>query len=135
MTKVLRFGAGALVGLAALAAVPLQAAPDVRIDKPPAEAAPLQTAPNDAAIWDQIRKGKEGVLANPEGGAGTLMKKPMAGATEKAVGFTTPVHADFPQIGEPQGRGPTVTALALLAALFGGAFGVAAMLARNLGRH
>ncbi len=70
---------------------------------------------------------------------------PCIGCTEKGIGFAKPIHAladlknivpplSFPRIVEEQGKGASIGALALTAAIAGAAAGGAAMLAKNLGK-
>jgi len=70
---------------------------------------------------------------------------PCIGCTEKGIGFAKPIHAladlknvapplSFPRIVEEQGKGASIGALALTAAIVGAAAGGAAMLAKNLGK-
>ncbi|MBF0332599.1 MAG: hypothetical protein HQL40_02995 [Alphaproteobacteria bacterium] len=94
-----------------------------------------QNKPSDPDIWRAI---KDGAIGQPgeTGADGRLIKPPVAGCSDKVVGFTTAsVNAYVPPVGLPQGQGPTIEAMGLLAAIFGAAAGVAAMLARNLGKH
>lgn len=70
---------------------------------------------------------------------------PCIGCTEKGIGFTKPIHAlaelktvvppvGFPRIVEEQGKGASIGAIALTAAIAGAAAGAGAMLAKNLGK-
>lgn len=70
---------------------------------------------------------------------------PCIGCTEEGVGFTKPIHTlarvknlepptTYPGIKEPQGKGFTTGAGAVLAAVAGAAAGAGAMVARNLGK-
>lgn len=121
--------AAAAVLAAALLAAP--AALAIEADVPTA----AQNKPSDPDMWRAI---KDGAAGQP-GGSGAearLIKPPVAGCSDKAVGFTTAaVNVHVPPVGMPQGQGPTIEAMGLLAVLFGAAAGVAAMLARNLGKH
>jgi hydrogenase small subunit len=69
---------------------------------------------------------------------------PCIGCTEKGIGFTKPIHAlaelknvvpplGYPRISEDQGKGASLGAMALTAAIAGAAAGAGAMLAKNLG--
>jgi len=82
-----------------------------------------------------------------DAGAGTwpvACGHPCIGCTEKGVGFTKPIHAmakmknvepplSYPRIVEENGKGATLGAAALLAAVAGAAAGAGAMMAKNLG--
>ncbi|HET6719664.1 MAG TPA: hydrogenase small subunit, partial [Rhodocyclaceae bacterium] len=82
-----------------------------------------------------------------DAGAGTWpvgCGHPCIGCTEKGVGFTKPIHAlakmknvepplSYPRIVEENGKGATLGAAALLAAVAGAAAGAGAMMAKNLG--
>lgn len=70
---------------------------------------------------------------------------PCIGCTEKGIGFAKPIHAlaelktvvppvGFPRIVEEQGKGASIGAIALTAAIAGAAAGAGAMLAKNLGK-
>jgi len=70
---------------------------------------------------------------------------PCIGCTEKGVAFTKPIHelavlktvrppVGFPNIIEDQGKGASLGAAALTAAIAGAAVGAGAMLAKNLGK-
>lgn len=70
---------------------------------------------------------------------------PCIGCTEEGVGFTKPIHTlarvknlepptTYPGIDEPQGKGFTTGAGAVLAAVAGAAAGAGAIVARNLGK-
>lgn len=70
---------------------------------------------------------------------------PCIGCTEEGVGFTKPIHTlarvknlepptTYPGIDEPQGKGFTTGAGAVLAAVAGAAAGAGAMVSRNLGK-
>jgi hydrogenase small subunit len=82
-----------------------------------------------------------------DAGAGTWpvgCGHPCIGCTEKGIGFTKPIHAmakmknvepplGYPRIVEENGKGATLGAAALLAAVAGAAAGAGAMMARNMG--
>jgi hydrogenase small subunit len=82
-----------------------------------------------------------------DAGAGTWpvgCGHPCIGCTEKGVGFAKPIHAvaklknvepplQYPRIVEENGKGATLGAAALLAAVAGAAAGAGAMMAKNLG--
>ena len=70
---------------------------------------------------------------------------PCIGCTEKGIGFAKPIHAlaeiknvtpptGFPRIVEEQGKGASLGASALTAAIAGASVGAGAMLAKNLGK-
>ncbi|MBI2236121.1 MAG: hypothetical protein HYU60_04070 [Magnetospirillum sp.] len=116
---------------AALAAAMLVApvAQAIDVDLPTA----AQSKPSNPDIWRSIKQGAQG-QPSATGGDATLIR-PIPGCADRAVGFTTPVNANVPPVGAPQGQGPSTSAMALLAVLFGLGIGAGAMLARNLGRH
>ncbi len=71
---------------------------------------------------------------------------PCIGCTEKGVGFAKPIHqlavlktmyppVGFPRVIEERGKGATLGATALTAAIAGAAVGAGAMLAKNLGKN
>ena len=82
-----------------------------------------------------------------DAGAGTwpvACGHPCIGCTEQGVGFTKPIHSlakmknvepplQYPRIDEPVGKGATLGAAAVLAAVAGAAAGAGAMVAKNLG--
>jgi hydrogenase small subunit len=82
-----------------------------------------------------------------DAGAGTwpvACGHPCIGCTEKGVGFAKPIHTvakmknvepplQYPRIVEENGKGATLGAAALLAAVAGAAAGAGAMVARNMG--
>jgi hydrogenase small subunit len=87
------------------------------------------------------------VLLFGDAGAGTwpvACGHPCIGCTEKGIAFTKPIHAmakminvepplSYPRIVEENGKGATLGAAALLAAVAGAAAGAGAMMAKNLG--
>lgn len=92
-----------------------------------------QTKPSNPDLWRSIKKGAQGAPGGSTA-APTLMKA-LPACNDLAVGFSTPVNTNVPLIGTPQGQGPTMGAMVVLALVFGAACGAGAMLARNLGKH
>lgn len=128
MTSPLRFLGFAVVALAACLAL-APAASAIDNDWPTG----LQNKPSNADTWRKIKEGEHGQPSAT--GVDTVLIKPAPGCSDQAVGFTTPVNVNIPLVGTPQGQGPTLPALLLLAAVFGFFIGAGVMVARNLGKH
>lgn len=123
-----RLGMGGAVLAAALALS--AAAQAIEVDVPTSVQG---NKPSNADLWRQIKQGTAGKAAATNGDP--VLIKPLPGCTDRAVGFTTPVNANVPVIGVPQGQPASMGAMGLLAVVFGLATGAGAMLARNLGKH
>ncbi len=93
----------------------------------------VENKPSNADTWRKIKEGDRGQASATD--ADTVLIKPAPGCTDQAAGFRTPVNVNIPVVGTPQGQGPTMPAMILLAAVFGFFFGAGVMIARNLGKH
>ncbi len=95
---------------------------------------------SSADIWRSIRGGEGGVILTPDVRPDQVLTAPFGdcvkagNCTERAVGFTMPIHATMPAIHEPQGKGASREALALLAVAVGGGLIALALFVRRLGR-
>lgn len=119
--------ATAMFAVAALTLAP--AAHAIDADWPTA----VQTKSSSPDLWRSIKRGSQGQPG--ASGADAALIKPLPACSDLAVGFTTPINTNVPLIGTPQGQGPTMAAMAVIAVVFGAAFGAGAMFARNLGKH
>ena len=93
---------------------------------------------NKAAFWRAVREGRGGLIVAP------AARRPAAAAphkscaandscSERAVGFSLPVHDRMPAVHELQGSGTSFPALLLLALLSGGGLIGGTLLVSRLG--
>ena len=81
---------------------------------------------SDSDMWRSIRSGEGGIMFTPDVRPQPLLDAPFndcvkaANCTESAIGFTLPIHDDFPAIRAAQGKGLGNDAIGLLAVLFAG---------------
>lgn len=81
---------------------------------------------SDSDMWRAVRRGEGGIIFTPDVRPQALLTAPFddcvkeANCTETAIGFTLPIHEDFPAIRTAQGKGLGNGAIGLIAMLFAG---------------
>ncbi len=81
---------------------------------------------NDSDMWRSVRRGEGGIIYTPDVRPQPLLDAPFndcvkaSNCTESAIGFTLPIHEEFPAILAAQGKGLGNDAIGLLAVLFAG---------------
>ncbi len=95
---------------------------------------------SDSDMWRAVRRGEGGLIVLPDVRPEQVLTAPFDdcvkadNCTEAAVGFSMPIHAIFPPIREPQGKGTSSEALGLLAVVFGGGLIAGLLFLLRLGR-
>jgi hypothetical protein len=93
---------------------------------------------NKAAFWRAVREGRGGLIVAPAArrhATATPHKGCAANdsCSERAVGFSLPVHDRVPAVREPRGRGTSLPALLLLVLVLGGGLIGGTVLVSRLG--
>ena len=94
---------------------------------------------NVSDFWRAVRGGKTGYVADPRSQSGLLITDwpkdcvEAGNCTERAVGFTLPIHDLMPVVREPEGQGVEWQTLAFVIGLFSALLIAGAVFVRTLG--
>ncbi len=102
----------------------LRAEPDMRERVAAPSVAATSEPANVSDFWRAVRGGQSGTVAGPNAQSGLLITDwpkdcvEAGNCTERAVGFTLPIHDLMPAIREPEGQGAEWQTVAFVIVLF-----------------